>query len=65
MSASIPIDVRRGVDALERRQQSLESLRAMVAVAEEDAASGRIAPLDRVAIQCEVRERLAAQGCLK
>jgi len=62
MSSSIPIDVRRGVDALERRQQNFASLRAMVDVAEEDVAAGRIALLDREAIQHEVCKRLAAIG---
>lgn len=54
--------LREAIDALERRQRGLESLRAMVAIAEEDVAAGRIAPLDRAAVQREVRERLFEIG---
>jgi Arc/MetJ-type ribon-helix-helix transcriptional regulator len=54
--------LREAIEALERRQQGLAALRAMVAIADEDVAAGRIAPLDRESIQREVRERLAAQG---
>lgn len=54
--------LREAIDALERRQRGHAALRSMVAVADEDVAAGRIAPLDREAIQREVRDRLAAQG---
>jgi Arc/MetJ-type ribon-helix-helix transcriptional regulator len=54
--------LREAIDALERRQRGIETLRAMVTVAEEDVVAGRVAPLDRAAIQREVRDRLAAQG---
>ena len=60
MSSSIPIGDQRRIDALERRQRSLAALRAIVTTAEQDVAAGRVAPLDREAIQREVRERLAA-----
>lgn len=54
--------LREAIEALERRQQGLAALRAMVAVADEDVAAGRVAPLERESVQREVRERLAAKG---
>ena len=54
--------LREAIEALERRQHGLAALRAMVAVADEDVAAGRVAPIDRESVQLEVRERLASKG---
>jgi putative addiction module CopG family antidote len=47
--------LREALEALERRQRGLTQLREMVAVAEEDAAAGRIGNFDRDDIKRDVR----------
>ena len=54
--------LREAFDALERRQRGLQNLREMVAIAEEDAANGRVGPFDHEDIKRDVRRRLAEQG---
>jgi Arc/MetJ-type ribon-helix-helix transcriptional regulator len=47
------------IEALERRQRGLAELREMIAVADEDVATGRINQFDLGALKLEVRNRLA------
>lgn len=54
--------LREAMDALERRQDGLQQLRQMVAVAEEDVAAGRIGAFDGDDIKREIRERLSRRG---
>lgn len=54
--------LREAIGALERRQRGLAQLQAMMAVAEEDVAAGRVGTFDRAALQRDVRNRLAERG---
>jgi putative addiction module CopG family antidote len=54
--------MREALDTLERRQRGLARLQAMIAVAEEDIAAGRVGVLDRDALERDVRNRLAERG---
>ena len=54
--------MREAIESLERRQRGMEQLRAMVAVAEEDVANGRVGLFDRDALKRSVRERLSRDG---
>jgi Arc/MetJ-type ribon-helix-helix transcriptional regulator len=54
--------LREALDGLERRQRGLETLREMVAVAEEDIAAGRVGTFDREDIKRDIRSRLTNQG---
>lgn len=56
--------MREALETLERRQRGLAELRAMVAVAEEDVAAGRVGVFDRDEIKRDVRSRLAERGIL-
>lgn len=54
--------LREAIEALERRQRSLDHLRAMMAIAEDDVAAGRVGIFDRDEIKGDVRARLAERG---
>jgi putative addiction module CopG family antidote len=54
--------LREALDALERRQRGLAQLRELTAIAEDDAAGGRIGTFDRDDIIRDVRGRLAGRG---
>ena len=49
--------LREALQTLARRQRGLTQLRSMVAVAEEDAAAGRVDTFDRDEIKRDVRDR--------
>ena len=57
--------LRVALEALERRQNGLAELRAMVAVAEDDVAAGRIAAFNRDDIKQDVQARLAQRGIIQ
>jgi Arc/MetJ-type ribon-helix-helix transcriptional regulator len=50
--------LREALDALERRQRSLEKLQAMVREADEDIAAGRVGPFDKDATMRAVMNRV-------
>jgi Arc/MetJ-type ribon-helix-helix transcriptional regulator len=54
--------LREAMDALERRQSSLTQLRAMVTIADEDVAAGRLGAFSRENLKSSVRDRLAERG---
>jgi Arc/MetJ-type ribon-helix-helix transcriptional regulator len=54
--------MREAIETLERRQRGLEQLRAMIAIAEEDVANGRVGPFDRDAMKRDIRARLLREG---
>jgi Arc/MetJ-type ribon-helix-helix transcriptional regulator len=54
--------LREALEALERRQRGLLQLREMVAAADSDISSGRLAAFDRDNIKLAVRSRLAERG---
>lgn len=54
--------LREAMDAIERRQQGLQQLRGLVAVAEKDVAAGRVGTFDRDDIKRDVLDRLARRG---
>lgn len=56
--------LREAIGALERRQRGLQELRAMIAVAEEDVAAGRVGRFDPDEIKRDVRRRLAERGVI-
>jgi Arc/MetJ-type ribon-helix-helix transcriptional regulator len=54
--------LREAIDALERRQQSLRTLQAMVREADEDISAGRVGTFDADETKRAVRMRLAQHG---
>jgi Arc/MetJ-type ribon-helix-helix transcriptional regulator len=54
--------LREAMDALERRQNGLDQLRQLVAIAEGDVSSGRVGSFDRDDIKSSVRRRLSDRG---
>jgi Arc/MetJ-type ribon-helix-helix transcriptional regulator len=54
--------LREAIGTLERRQSGLAQLQAMVAVAEDDVAAGRVGTFDRDQIKRDVQNRLAQRG---
>jgi putative addiction module CopG family antidote len=54
--------LREALAALERRQQGLARLQALIDDAEADVAAGRVGPFDRDELKREVRAQLAARG---
>jgi putative addiction module CopG family antidote len=54
--------LREAMSTLEKRQQGLARLQAMVQEAEADVAAGRLGSFDREQLKREVRDQLAARG---
>jgi Arc/MetJ-type ribon-helix-helix transcriptional regulator len=54
--------LREALATLERRQHGLTQVREMVAIAEADAAAGRVAPFNREDVKRDVHERLEKRG---